>query len=250
MKAIRSIPLICLLAVFQPFVFGVPYNDTTGEGKEWVQEILSRRPAESSEIPGLLKIRRGSGPITDVPTKMTIQVSPASWQDVYETQPVDGQPGEVLVIKHFPDKPNEYLHTVVTDRSAPLQLTRLERTETFRPFAGSDFFIADLGLEFLHWPSQKIVEKEMRKGRSCRVIESINPHPAPGRYSRVLSWLDYETGNIILAEGYDHQGKLLKAFSIKKISRSDGRAQVKEIEIRNEQTDSRTRLEFNVEFEE
>ena len=231
-------------------LWAVPYNDTTGEGKEWVEEILSRRPAESSEIPGLLKIRPGSGPIVEIPVKMTIQVSPNSWQDVYETQPVGDRPGEVLVIKHFSGKPNEYLYTVVTNRSAPLQLARLDNSETFRPFAGSDFYIADLGLEFLHWPSQKIVEKEMRKGRSCRVIESINPNPAPRRYSRVLSWLDYETGNIILAEGYDHQGRLLKEFSVKKISRSDGRAQVKEIEIRNDQTDSRTRLEFNVEFEE
>jgi hypothetical protein len=40
----------------------------------------------------------------------------------------------------------------------------------------------------------------------------------------------------------------LKEFSIKKISRNEGKAQLKEIEMRNDQTDSRTRLEFNLDL--
>jgi hypothetical protein len=84
----------------------------------------------------------------------------------------------------------------------------------------------------------------MRKGRSCRVVQSTNPNPSLGAYARVLAWIDFETGGIIRAEGYDQKNKLLKEFSIRKVDRDEGR--LKEIEIRNDQTDSRTRLEFNL----
>ena len=86
----------------------------------------------------------------------------------------------------------------------------------------------------------------MRKGRSCRVVESQNPAPSTASYSRVLSWIDYETGGIIRAEGYDQNNILLKEFSIIAVYRKEHR--LKEIEIRNDQTDSRTRLEFNLEI--
>ena len=90
----------------------------------------------------------------------------------------------------------------------------------------------------------------MRKGRSCRVVESINPKPAPGAYTRVLSWIDLETDGIIRAEGYDDQNKLLKDFSIKRVKKIEGRVQLKEMEITNEKTDSRTSLNFNLELEQ
>ena len=49
------------------------------------------------------------------------------------------------------------------------------------PFAGSDFWIADLGLEFFHWPEQKVLKKEFRRNCSCVVLESTNPNPAAKR---------------------------------------------------------------------
>jgi hypothetical protein len=88
------------------------------------------------------------------------------------------------------------------------------------------------------------VRKEMRKSRSCRVVESINPEPGAGRYSRVLSWIDLETSGIILAEAYDESGKLLKEFSIQSFDRKERR--LREVQIHNDQTKSRTRLELNM----
>lgn len=226
------------------------YNDTTGEGKAMVAELLARMPAEESEILGLLKIRGEDAPMVEVPIKMTIRLGTNTWRDIYETQPVNGRPGEILIVQHRGRLPNQYVRATFTDPFKEPVLQPVSGADLYKSFAGSDFFIADLGLEFLHWPEHRVVEKEMRKGRSCRVVESINPNPAPGTYSRVLSWLDFETGNIILAEGYDAKNKLLKAFSVRKISRSEGKAQLKEIEIRNDQTGSRTRLEFNLEIGE
>ena len=48
-----------------------------------------------------------------------------------------------------------------------------------------------------------------------------------------------------MAQGYDANNRLLKEFAIKKIGRNEGKAQLKAIEMRNDQTDSRTMLEFN-----
>ena len=118
------------------------------------------------------------------------------------------------------------------------------------PFAGSDFWLADLGLEFLHWPGQRLLKKELRSSQSCYVLESKNPAPTTNGYSRIVSWLDIDSvrdagqAAIIHADAYDAHGKLLKMFDPKKLKKVNGQYQLQEMEIRNEQTRSHTRIEF------
>ena len=117
------------------------------------------------------------------------------------------------------------------------------------PFAGSDFWIADLGLEFLHWPQQRVLRKQMRKGLSCDVLQSINPEPRPDGYSRVVSWIAINRPEdivIVHAEAFDKQDKLLKEFDPKKVEKVNGVWQLEEMEIRNRQTATRTRIDFNL----
>ena len=114
------------------------------------------------------------------------------------------------------------------------------------PFANSDFWICDLGLEFFHWPGQKIVKKENRRGRGCMVLESTNPEPSTNSYSRVLSWIDEESGGIVQAEAYDFKNKLLKEFAPKSFKKVNGQWELQDMEIRNDQTGSRTRIEFDL----
>ena len=113
-------------------------------------------------------------------------------------------------------------------------------------FAGSDFNCVDLGLEFFHWPEQKLLRSELRKTRLCRVLESTNPQPATNGYSRVVSWIDDESRGILHAEAYDSQNKLLKEFDTKKFKKVNGEWQVEQMEIFNVQTRSRTQLEFDL----
>ena len=55
------------------------------------------------------------------------------------------------------------------------------------PFAGSDFWLCDLGLEFFHWPQQKVLKKEFHRQCACTVLESTNPNPsADGLFARGL----------------------------------------------------------------
>ncbi len=114
------------------------------------------------------------------------------------------------------------------------------------PFAGSDFWIGDLGLEFLHWPAQRLLKKEMRHSKSCDVLESINPAPVPGGYARVVSWIMIESPHgIVHADAYDAQGKLLKQFDPKDLEKVNGEYRVDEMQMRNRQTGSRTVIKLN-----
>ncbi len=115
------------------------------------------------------------------------------------------------------------------------------------PFAGSDFWLADLGLEFLDWPGQLLTKTEMRRSRWCDVLVSTNPSPAPGGYASVKSWLDRETGGPLLAEGYDSKGNRMKEFSIRSLAKVHGEYKLEGMEIRSDQHKSRTRLEFELE---
>ncbi|HSY10064.1 MAG TPA: outer membrane lipoprotein-sorting protein [Candidatus Dormibacteraeota bacterium] len=158
----------------------------------------------------------------------------------------------LLIVIHEAEKPNHYalfegppkLGEAV-DRIG----TDLPNSKIMTPFANSDFWIADLGLEFFHWPEQKILKHDMKRGRSCQVLESANPNPSTNGYSRVVSWIDNETLGIVHAEAYDLKNKLLKEFDPKSFKKVNGQWELQEMEIRNDQTGSRTRLEFDVKKE-
>jgi hypothetical protein len=115
-------------------------------------------------------------------------------------------------------------------------------------FAGSDFWICDLGLEFLHWPEQKVLRGDTARGQLCKVLESTNPNPSTNGYSRVLCWIDNETLGIVEAEAYDAKNKKLKEFYPKDFQKdkATGQWQVGSMEIDNVQTGSRTRLELDL----
>ena len=113
-------------------------------------------------------------------------------------------------------------------------------------FANSDFSAFDLGLEFFHWPQQKVLKKEFHRQCACTVLESTNPNPTTNGYSRVVSWIDEESLGIVEAYAYDANGKKLKNFYPKNFEKVNGQYQVQSLIMENLQTGSRTRLEFDL----
>jgi hypothetical protein len=154
-----------------------------------------------------------------------------------------------LQVIHNEDAPNQY-RLMQSDAAGGWRDDGwlLTGDEAMIPFAGSDFWLADLGLEFFRWPNQRLLKKEMRRGQSCNVLESLNLKSGAGRYRRVVCWLDIETGGIVHAEAYDEQNKLLKEFDPKEFKKVDGRWELREMEIRNLKEKSSTRLEFNLDM--
>ena len=114
------------------------------------------------------------------------------------------------------------------------------------PFAGSDFWLCDLGLEFFHWPQQKVVKKEFHRQCACTVLESTNPNPAPGSYSRVVCWIDEDSLGIVEAFAYDAKGNKLKNFYPKNFEKVNGQYQLESMVMENLQTGSKSVMEFDL----
>jgi hypothetical protein len=250
------------------------------QGRQLAQQILEQKPTGSFTNTGVLKIRDAKGRTLEVPVQCAIIVTTTNWQSIYRA--IFTNTTAILTVVHpvnqwsrplvAPDSP---ANTPEDQPKLPQDLPQIGGTFNDRvgpdysyehsfpnagrskdlhlkegpdaSFAGSDFTVGDLCLEFLHWPEQKILKPyEMRRGRSCKVLESTDPNPSANGYSRVVSWIDNETLGIVQAEAYDAKGKLLKEFYPKSFKKVNGQWDLQEMEIRNDQTGSRTRLEFNL----
>jgi hypothetical protein len=210
--------------------------------------LRSAVPTENAEFKAVLTTRQRDGYINTVPIQCRIVTGETNWQVIYDAASTDKTPAERLLIVRTPGCPNEYWGArASTIGQAPGQPSRLNDEQAAAPLADSDFWLSDLGLDFFHWPGQRLLKTEMRKGRLCYVLESTHRQGTPSGYSRVVSWLDKETGGPLLAEGYDRENKLLKEFSIRSFRKVEGQWQLQEMEIRNLKTKTRTRLEFEFE---
>ena len=219
-------------------------EEATKQGRSLAEKILAQKPEQHFTNSGVLRIRN-DGKRVEIPVNFEIFTSPtnSNWSSFYYAYRSNRI--EQLIIANGVDFPNSsYFYDSNYHFPEPIgrQLTAEEITS---PFAGSDFWLCDLGLKFFHWPEQKLLKSELRKTRLCRVLESINPLPATNAYSRVVSWIDDESRGILHAEAYDSQNKLLKEFDTKKFKQVKGEWQLEQMEIYNVQTRSRTQIEFN-----
>ena len=208
------------------------------EGQRIAAEARALAPKASSTNTAVLRLFTSSRKLrAEIPVTIRTTLADAQWHTDY----VSGD-GLLFRVTRSPSAPSRY----ETGReNGALQ----PAGNLLVPFAGSDFWLVDLGLDFFHWPEQRLLKKEMRRGESCYVLESTTPKPAPGGYSRVVSWLEQKTLGLVVAEAYDARGKLLKKFQPNAFKKVNGQWQLKEMEMVNEQTDTRTTLVFDVEVQ-
>jgi len=199
---------------------------------------------ENSTNTGVLKVRDAQGRRSEILVECEVITTATNWQNRYQAKfGTNANDVTTLIVTHCNAESNSY---VLFERLSIHIGMGLSGNRTMTPFAGSDFWICDLGLEFFHWPDQKILKREFRRNCSCAVLESTNPHPGANSYSRVVSWIDEESGGIVMARAYDAQGRLLKEFYPKDVKKVNGEWQVQSMEIDNVQTGSRTRLELDL----
>ncbi|KAF0170013.1 MAG: Uncharacterized protein FD161_4844 [Limisphaerales bacterium] len=226
-----------LLALL-PALLAADLEAQRAEGQRLAAEARSLAPKASGTNTAVLKIRDHRGVRAEIPVTIRTTVNDAAWHTDY----LSGD-GLLYRVSRSPHAPSQYQ----TGRVNGAALT--PAGNLLVPFAGSDFWLVDLGLDFFHWPEQRLLKKEQRRGEACFVLESTTPRPAPGGYSRVVTWLDQGTLGIVAAEAYDTRGKLMKTFQPKTFKKVNGQWQLKEMEIINEQTDSKTSLVFDVEVQ-
>jgi hypothetical protein len=210
-------------------------------GQALAADLCNAKPSAPAEFKGVLKIRRPDRPTISLPLVSRILTEGASWQAFYQVTASNWT--ETLLVRHQPGQDNEYRYARQESGSSAAAIPPV-CGQIWQSFAGSDFSLADLGLEFFHWPTQVLVLNEMRKDRACHLLES---RPAlTNDYGRVLSWVDVETGGLLKAEAYDGRNQRLKEFEVKRFKKSGEQWQLQEMEIRNLKNRSRTLLEFDV----
>ena len=221
-------------------------SDAKIQGRQLAHQLCDAWPAGNLTNAGTFNIR-SNGQYYSYQIKCLTLVAATNWLSVFEMyDSTNSSRGKRLIILHAPFKPNEYKLTFFIDGNKQLTKDGQEVIKQL-PFVG-DFGCADLGLEFFHWPVQKVLPKTttLKRGREYTLLESTNPTPPTNGYSRVLSWIDKESCGILAAEAYDAKGKLLKEFEPKSFKKVNGQWELQEMEIRNVQTGSRTRLEFDL----
>lgn len=237
----------CLAAPTPASPPAVILNDAPA-GKALAAELCDLQPTEKVELRGTIKIKKPGLDTDRIPFGFQVLPGESTWYAVYEVGSTNGaNAAQSYVIVHQTGKPNEYRRYEghVTDLACPLNQTVTVPGESF---SVTDFRFGDLGLEFLHWPHQVLVKREMKRGRTCRVLESQPLQTDTGAgYSKVMSWIDTETGGLLQADAYDRQGKLLKEFRLNSFKKVEGKWQLQEMEIQNLQTKSRTWLMFDLE---
>jgi len=212
-------------------------QDPAQAGRQLAAQLLAQRPTQNYTNHGVLRIKGTGGYRAEADLGVAITVTATNWSTTYT---IGTGARESLVIVHTDGAPNRYFYQA--PRGNPVGVSG---DATMSPVAGSDFWIADLGLEFLHWPKQTLLKKEVKRSRGCSVLESVNPHPSAGGYARVVSWLDSESGGVVQAFAYDANNQLLKEFYPKDLKKVDGQWQIGLMEMNNDQTGSRTRLELD-----
>ena len=233
----------CAFAQKQNLDRPAPYEASQGErdARKLIDDIFHQRPASDAPTNGTLKMWDTDRKEREVRVRMQISETPTNWIHIYETLPANGKQGDKLTITHTPAQPTRYMLTKAGETTA----TELSGNQTMVSFAGSDFWVADLGLEFLHWPKQRLVKKEMRYHKSSVMLESINPSPATGAYARVDSWLTIDLPHSpVLAKAYDSSGKQIKEFTPEDVERVEGKYQLHSIEMRNLKTKTKSVIEF------
>jgi hypothetical protein len=212
-------------------------SDAETQGRQLAKQLYWAQPETNLIRSGTLEIHTANGIHTNISMIFATRLTPTNWVSEYSASP-EKLNGENLKIIHsgvenvYDEYESNGFDTICHD--------------VFSPFANSDFWICDLGLEFFHWPEQKLLKKEVKRSRGCSVLESTNPNPSTNGYSRVVSWIDSESGGIVQAYAYDAQGKLLKEFYPKDFEKVNGQWQVQEMEMINDQTGSRSRIEFDL----
>ena len=222
------------------------------EGTRLASELCSRKPAENLTNSGVLRLRDARGRRRELPVSIVTLVDAQRWQVRYETRPGTNGTPESLTVSFSTNRPPSYeLARVSAGAAIAPPPSQVDPDRTSESFAGTDFWYCDLGLEFLHWPDQRLVKEELSNGRLCWALDSYNPNPGTNGYASVRSWIDAEFHALLRAEAYDRQRRKVKEFStgsFRQITTRNGQEvwMLKDIRIRDEFRDTRTELQYDL----
>ena len=243
-------PIFILVLLLNAPPFSAQGQDTLGPeaGRKLAAELRSMRPEENSKWQGTLKIKRNHKTST-VPIfcQTSLGATDSSWTVMYLTSATDAIGAEKLTVGFSTNGPNQYSLAVAASPGGPLgEPMQLNGSAADVPLASSDFWLSDLGLEFYHWPQQERLAGDRFGGRPCYVLESTNPQPKAGGYSRVKTWIDQETGAPVEATAYGIDNKPMKIFELRHFRKVNGHWELKDMEMIDSRSGSQTHILFDL----
>jgi hypothetical protein len=218
-------------------------------GHELAVQLISRRPEQNSSWRGTLKITRSEETVS-LPVECKTVVEGDNWFVLYETPGSAAIPAEKLVVEFSTNHPPVYHYQQAPEPGAALGATNtLHAGQADIAFAGSDFWLSDLAFEFFHWPDQYRRKGIVRRTRPCFVMESNRSKDSKTVYSRVVTWIERESGMPLEARAFGEHQDVIKDFELGSVGKVNGRYQVKSIKMYDRRTDGRHSFidfDFNV----
>ena len=152
-----------------------PKRSLEQEGQALAKEVRQFRPSHNLTNRATLKVRDTDGRLTSVPVTVSVQALEDSWQILYRWRNHQGQTSTVSILH----RENQIPAYETSDSAKAGELAsaprRVDPEQSHEPLAGSDFWLCDLGLEFLYWSEQRVIRSEPHSTRMCRVLESKSP---------------------------------------------------------------------------
>ena len=102
-----------------------------------------------------MKILGRDHKLPSIPFTCETKTGETNWSVTYETAASGAGVAEKLKVIFSTNGPNQYLYARASAPDArPGEPKLLSAAEADIPLAGSDFWLSDLGLEFLYWPDR------------------------------------------------------------------------------------------------
>ena len=130
----------------------------------------------------------------------------------------------------------------VGGKTAPVRAARFDEK-----IQDTDISFEDIALRFLYWRGAKVTGTEILNTRKCWVVE-IQAYGASTQYGVVRVWIDQASGALMRMDGFNHDGKLVRRFSVISAQPIDGQWMLKRMRVESfdpetRKTMSRTYLE-------
>lgn len=209
------------------------------QGLEWARRLRTVAPEQASTNRAILRIRGREGR-RQVPVTVITRPGGDRWEVEYRVGGDEGkEPREVRTIFYSTGGPPRF---DAKPAEASTSLADGAKKAGDLAIGGSDFLLKELGMEFLHWPEQRLRGRELSNGRWCQVLESRSGK-AEGPAS-VRSWIDEKLGVVLSAEVYDARNLRLKQFSITQF-REQGDRWTCSVSMVDDQRGTKTELSFD-----
>jgi len=222
--------------------------DPIREGQALAKELRLVQLGIPGPITATFKIRKRDGTRVEHDVHKHTEQFENGWRDLFQISKGSTAESEWLWIKHSAGASPSYKLAVSRQLpTAPDAFRNLNSEQAMASIGESDFWIVDLGLDFLHWPDQRIFQSKIkrRKGVACRLLESSRPTRSLSGYYKVRSWISIENGGIVYAEAFDINDRKIKVFEVAGVEKIEGVWYLKGLRIRNLRDKSMTVLEFD-----